>query len=691
MKKKISIAMALLMVVSTFAIGTVNVTADGETIPEENLDVCKTIWNGNAWVDEYYAEVGETVTFNITVTYYENCGYLATDIIVIDFLDTTEGVTYTLGEFSIDPSMTGHPIQWNLTEDHGIELEDGDSISIEFNVTITSGYGELINCVQVNAKETCCGEPLYGDDCVTVVVEEEPCEPGIEVNKTVYNETSREWEEYIEGLTIGDIVQFKIVITYNDCGSGYEILNMIVKDILPCCLEYEETIEITTTGEMDEPSIDVLLDKTVYWNWTYDRHVVLHDGDTLTIIFSAEFVHYCDIFRDNIVFVEAWGCSGPTFFDEDTAGVDCTQPDNKFDKMVTDGPNKYQEINTTVGSTIRFKLSFTYYGEETYDIIKFTDFLPCILEYANEASYSIETDNSGIGAPIEGKISEDGKTIWFNFTGANLSDGETISVSFDAYVSGTTGNNCGCELEVENCATVEVYEECCQCEPVISLDDCLTIRSMGNCPPTTPFIKGPTEGVVDEKLYFTIISTDSDGDQIFYIINWDEGLNEVTPLNESGFEIALSHTYESAGTYKITAKAVDEHGAESPITPEGYEHTVIITESQVSALKISIAKTFHIKTVAGSVKNTGDTDISDVEWEFKISKGGAIGGFNIKNNGTIDSIADGASKQLLSGDVTAKLGLADIEITATENGKEAKYTNKCLVIGRFVFIIGVTI
>ncbi len=686
-KTKVSFVMALLMIVSAISVvGTANAnecnviqTLEGEC-PVENLDVVKTVWNGTAWVDEYYAEVGETVTFKIIVTYNEVCGYLAKNFTVVDNLDPTGGVTYTVDYTSMNyaPIEESVPIQWNMTEDYGVELEDTESFEITFNVTITAGYGELVNAVEVFAKETCCGGDLYGTDEATVIVEEEPCETRIEIEKTVWNGT--EWAEYVEDLTIGDIVEFKLVITYLDeCETGYEILNMVVNDYLPCCLEYYETIDITSTGEIDPTTPQVTLDgKMVTWEWIFDNHVVLHDGDTVTITFSAEFVDYCEFIDENWADVEAWGCSGPIFFDEDNASVDCTPDDTTFEKTVWNGTAWAEEIETAKGNTLRFKLEFHYYGVEELREISIYDELPCILEYADNLYSNIENIEDFVN------VSEDKKHIWWNLTDVIITDGDSIIIEFDALVTGQTGNDCPlceCQLDVVNYAEITGKIGCTE-EVNFFMSDEVLITSEGNCPPSAPGVTGDVTAEAGEEIEIKVKTTDSDGDQVYYMIDWGEeyvGVPWVGP-SDSGEEVTITHTYIDAGVYEVYAKAKDVHGAESEWSY--YPFKITITEEEID-LDISMPASLK-GMISATVKNNGGDDLAGISWEIEAT-GGLLGMVSASANGTFD-LNSSETVDIDTGE--ASIGFGFGKVTGSVKVSIGDYTNEVEFSG---FLVGKTI
>jgi len=690
-KTKLSILLALLMVVSTFSVGNVNAD-DGCSIlegePAGNLEVVKKVWNGTDWVDEYTAEIGETVTFNITITYTAGCGHKATNIVVVDTFDITGTLSYVM-EYTdqYPPSESGAGGVWNLTEDYGIELWDPSSqgkpqsVSIYFNVTFTCGCGELINTVTVDALETCCQQPLYGEDQATVIVEcEPPCEPEIEVVKKVWNGTA--WADEIYDLHLGEIVRFKIDIIYHAC-DDYVIKNMIVQDILPCCLEYvngSSVVTTTGTGAAQPADITVSSDKKeIIWDWTYNNEVTLHGDDSLIIEFDASFENYCEFLDENCVYVEAWGCSGPTFTDEDCVIVDCRQPDNEFDKTVIDGENEYQEINTSVGATLTFRLAFTYYGNEVYNDVRFVDYLPCILEYVDNAKLGYSGLDEGGILDFNPAISDDGKTIWFNITDANLSDGETIFVLFDALVVGSTEGCCDCQIEAVNIGCVEVWV--CL-ELIFEYCDELIIFSEGNCPPDAPGIDGPLTGFVDEELTFSFVTTDSDDDQVKYVISWGDETETTTGFYNSSVEIDVKHTYDSKGTYEITAIAHDEKGAVSEETY--YPHIVVISKEETD-LGITIAK-FSRALIKADIKNKGGADLTDIVYEFNAT-GGILKRIKVNANGTID-LNSGQTKTVDSGVKSVGFGFGKISGTlkVTVDSYEKTVNFSGLLMGKMVLI-----
>jgi len=89
------------------------------------------------------------------------------------------------------------------------------------------------------------------------------------------------------------------------------------------------------------------------------------------------------------------------------------------------------------------------------------------------------------------------------------------------------------------------------------------VSTMLNNPPAKPTISGPTSGETGKSYTYTAVTTDPDGDKVFYCFNWGDGDEICTDLYNSGQEATVSHTWNSDGDYTITVKATDENGAES--------------------------------------------------------------------------------------------------------------------------------
>ncbi|MGF3584492.1 MAG: M14 family zinc carboxypeptidase [Thermoplasmatota archaeon] len=90
------------------------------------------------------------------------------------------------------------------------------------------------------------------------------------------------------------------------------------------------------------------------------------------------------------------------------------------------------------------------------------------------------------------------------------------------------------------------------------------VQLVQNNPPNKPTIDGPKTAKPGTESIYTISTTDPDGDNVSYYIDWGDNTNTgwLGPYN-SGEKITLSHIWNKKGAYTIKAKAKDNSGAES--------------------------------------------------------------------------------------------------------------------------------
>ena len=90
------------------------------------------------------------------------------------------------------------------------------------------------------------------------------------------------------------------------------------------------------------------------------------------------------------------------------------------------------------------------------------------------------------------------------------------------------------------------------------------LQMVNNQPPSTPAINGTSSGKVKQNFKYTLVSTDPEGNNISYYVDWGDGTNTgwIGPY-ASGHEINVGHTWTKKGTYTIKVKAMDNYSAES--------------------------------------------------------------------------------------------------------------------------------
>jgi outer membrane protein assembly factor BamB len=86
----------------------------------------------------------------------------------------------------------------------------------------------------------------------------------------------------------------------------------------------------------------------------------------------------------------------------------------------------------------------------------------------------------------------------------------------------------------------------------------------GNSPPDIPDIDGPNKGTAGKTYPYAFTTSDSEGLQVWYYIDWDDGSNTgwKGPYS-SGLPKTFNHKWTNEGTYTIKCKAKDPYDDES--------------------------------------------------------------------------------------------------------------------------------
>jgi hypothetical protein len=101
-----------------------------------------------------------------------------------------------------------------------------------------------------------------------------------------------------------------------------------------------------------------------------------------------------------------------------------------------------------------------------------------------------------------------------------------------------------------------------------------TLNIQENNPPEKPVIEGPEKGNPGEEKVYILTSTDPDGDDLAFYVNWDDGSEKDTVFISSGESINVTHVWNEQGTYTMTVIAYDE----------------FVMESEPATLEISMSK-----------------------------------------------------------------------------------------------------
>jgi len=96
----------------------------------------------------------------------------------------------------------------------------------------------------------------------------------------------------------------------------------------------------------------------------------------------------------------------------------------------------------------------------------------------------------------------------------------------------------------------------------------VTLNMYINQPPAIPSApSGPTSGYVSTTYTYSTSTTDPEGDSIQYRFDWGDGTDTTTGSYPSDSTATASHSWISAGTYYIKARAKDDYGAWSDWSP----------------------------------------------------------------------------------------------------------------------------
>ena len=196
-----------------------------------------------------------------------------------------------------------------------------------------------------------------------------------------------------------------------------------------------------------------------------------------------------------------------------------------------------------------------------------------------------------------------------------------------------------------------------------------------NEPPNAPDITGPSSGTVGEEYEYTIITTDPDEDDVSYEIDWDDGESQYSVFLPSGTEITRNHTWSERGTYTIRVRARDLYYGESNWSEQ-------IMHIGVPELKIEITGGFGVHVV---IRNVGDGDAYDVEWNLDIT-GGILGRINFSTEGYVSILlSDGE----IVVDIPLIIGFGPIEIAVAadaSNGEAVSEVKNGFIILFFVIL-----
>ena len=310
------------------------------------MTVTKEVWDESTpgWVDAIgplgSEWMGKDVRFKITTT--AGCLDLS-GVAVDDAMDV--GLEYNNSAVPIQDTNTTHTANWTIGA-----LVAGASQSIEFNATI-AGYGTNCNTAIVTGTVTSLGAdaPTVTDAaCVTTMPP-----AGINVTKTVWDESTSSWVDMINGATIGDTHRFRCEVE-NIGSPGMDVCDITVIDVLPAGLSYADNAKLQshhgTWWDIEPPDIDDPANNTYGWvinNWVPGE--CLQVGQKIVIEYDVTVDNY-GLSCNNIT-AEAY-CSAATSWVQgnDGACIDVPKPD----------------LNVTAGNSIKVNPEVPYLADYAF-------------------------------------------------------------------------------------------------------------------------------------------------------------------------------------------------------------------------------------------------------------------------------------------------------------------------------------
>jgi hypothetical protein len=160
-------------------------------------------------------------------------------------------------------------------------------------------------------------------------------------------------------------------------------------------------------------------------------------------------------------------------------------------------------------------------------------------------------------------------------------------------------------------------------------------------PPDIPTLEGPDAGCRNKAYEFTAQTTDPEGDQIYYMFDWDDDSDNewIGPVN-SGESVTATHEWTTLGHYNVTVRARDTEGSMSRWCDP---HTVFIDLPVIDMATLS-SKAVKVGT---TIRNNGVAEADNVQWTIHLDGGFILLGK--ESSGIIETIPAGGHVDIESG------------------------------------------
>lgn len=196
-----------------------------------------------------------------------------------------------------------------------------------------------------------------------------------------------------------------------------------------------------------------------------------------------------------------------------------------------------------------------------------------------------------------------------------------------------------------------------------------------NNPPGVPSLSGPSQGASGILYNYTVSTTDVDGDDVYYLIDWgDQTTSGWVGPYDSGTPVTLNHSWALKGIYPVSARAKDSHGL------EGSWSTPLLVTITGPGVDITITGGFGLTAV---VNNTGTIDATNVSWEISYE-----GRFIIPRHSTGTAPVIPVGEQHTLRPLVFGLGKKQVQVSVkADEGITAEATANVFFLGIFVIIM----
>ena len=155
-------------------------------------------------------------------------------------------------------------------------------------------------------------------------------------------------------------------------------------------------------------------------------------------------------------------------------------------------------------------------------------------------------------------------------------------------------------------------------DPSISLDTYPDISI-----PDIPIKPSGQESIIQNINYtYSSYSVDQEDNQIYYLWDWGDRIQELYGPYKSGGIIEFEHKWSKPGNYRIKVKAINIIGLESSWS----ESLIIHVKGPILEIEEIKGGLFNINS---DIINSGDAEANNIEWEITIFGGSILfGGYH---------------------------------------------------------------